>query len=272
MLTLAVGCQNSSRVSDTSWDNYNLNGRVKSVELTEYNVIIDLEKEGDEDLDPSKVNVDEFGKDGMIQRTTIYGAQGDETDKTEYNFSEDEKLMSEIHENFMDDGYAIMEYKYTEEDLLEAVIGYDNSGKQILRMCFEYDSNGVEKRRLSYRENNELVYTIEFVEFNQAGQVTMQINQDVNDKYKTVTTNKYDDRGNLVKVVNLDENGKVLHEYEKQYDKHNNVIAVVSTWNGIQNYSKRYEYTYDNKNNWIKKISYNSDIKYTVEMRNIDYY
>lgn len=71
-------------------------------------------------------------------------------------------------------------------------------------------------------------------------------------------------------------NGRVkyveLTAYEKQYDRHNNVIATVSTSGEEQNYSKRYEYTYDNMNNWIKRISYNSDIKNKVEMRSIDYY
>ena len=57
-----------------------------------------------------------------------------------------------------------------------------------------------------------------------------------------------------------------------KYDQYNNVITVVSSYGEKQNYSERYEYTYDNKNNWIKKVIYDSDIKKKVEMQTIDYY
>lgn len=272
ILILVLGCQNNSRISDTSWDDYNLNGRVKSVELTEYNVIIDIEADGDEELDSSMVFVDEFGKDGMIWRSMVYDSHGDEFDKTEYTYSKDKKLMMTTFSNFEAHGCWLVYYKYTEEGLIEEVTGADSSDGQVLRMKFEYDSEGREVRRLSFDENDELTYVVESVEFNEAGQAVTQVYNSVDSGYKSTTELIYDDSGNATRFVNFDENGQVLNAYEKKYDQYNNLIKTITTSGENQKNIERNEYTYDNKSNWIKRVRYYDDIKKKVEMRTIDYY
>ena len=86
----------------------------------------------------------------------------------------------------------------------------------------------------------------------------------------------YNDEGNIILSREFNSDNKLESETEYSYDHHNNLLKTdIRNYSGsdIETMQNRYEYVYDNMNNWIKCIHYAAHNELSsVVFRKIVYY
>jgi hypothetical protein len=78
---------------------------------------------------------------------------------------------------------------------------------------------------------------------------------------------KYDNKGNLIEKKHYRHGNLTLQDFFK-YDENNNIIQTFR----LNDYKKTYDYVYDDKGNWIKRIEYVNGIPKYILVRELEYY
>jgi len=159
-------------------------------------------------------------------------------------------------------------YKYNKKNLLTTIDRYNSEGKRKKRYAFKYHANKKLKEEIEYRSNGKISgkriydergYCISFETYNKNG-VSKRKNIFKNDNNGNIIEEKWSDTGNTNKY---------------SYNKKGNQISFVryDSFGDIIN-SEYFEYEYDERGNWIKKINFegeNREVK-DVTNRTIKYY
>ena len=94
-------------------------------------------------------------------------------------------------------------------------------------------------------------------------------NGSFNEKY----INKYDDKDNRIEAIWYKSDGKLEFKYIMKYDYKSNLIEKNGyNADGSLEYKRIFKYEFDEKGNWIKKISFKNQIPENIKEREYEYY
>lgn len=165
--------------------------------------------------------------------------------------------------------------------------GFDQDGNHLWTEYLDNDGK-LEAKEKSIYENGELIESEFYYEDGELLSKTKYlkssenelefVSYDANGKTKSKGIS-YFKNGRVIKSsVTIFENDEIKNELTQifEYDKHNNLIVQKRTDNkGAIQHSAKFEYlTFDNKNNWLKRLEYNfeSEEPKNIVIREIEYY
>lgn len=251
---------------------YNLHGQVKSIKESVYKVVIkndritpglktscnlnfgdyyyyfnnlgNLTKEKSYHPDKKLANkytykYDESGK--LIERT--FGNNKEVLFRSEFLYNKDELLFGEknYYKNFV---FEIILFLFDKEGNYIGEELYDNDGNKISSGSYVFDKNGLH---------------LEYIKEKVDGTITC------NELYS------YDINGNKIQMVFLvtDHCHKIVHRYDSSQNETDEIIY--KSENEIEKH-RRYEYSFDETGNWIRKILFENNIPVNIFKRIIEYY
>ena len=278
---LICNAQNNQK---TDWEKDGLRGKVKNVITRNYNAIFRFGEiiKGEED---ECANV----TDGTYE--AYYNDAGKITDSKWYEVPG--------YGGYTECYRAGFKYIYDEKDnLIEVRKYYIESGDPWERTIHKYNNDGsiAETIHKDYFYNYQTTTTYIY-KYNEKGDI-IEENQVSTSNMSEATTNsrrKYDNKGNLIEYVvwyenskyyplinehnpvikdvfEYDDTGKRIREDVKYNDK-GDIIEGLRHWYGDY-YKNKYEYKYDEKGNWIERITYEKDTRTPIILteRIIEYY
>ena len=215
-------------------------------------------------------------------------------------FSEDGKELEQEHFLEGEPDYKTI-YKYNELNQLIETLNVNPSNTPLRKVIFRYDKNGLKTESLLFTDmsninsklirlyNNELRLISEsFIHYNGGKNISYFYEYDNDIKEKTCiikddqgnmlekVISLYNDEGNIILSREFNSDNNLESETEYSYDHHNNLLKTdIRNYSGsdIETMQNRYEYVYDNMNNWIKYIHYAAHEELSsVVFRNIVYY
>ena len=86
-------------------------------------------------------------------------------------------------------------------------------------------------------------------------------------------TYKYDDKSNRIEAIWYKSDGSFYGKYINKYDDKSNLIEENGyNADGSLEYKRIFKYEFDEKGNWIKKISFKNQIPENIKEREYEYY
>lgn len=246
-------------------------GDVKSIRTTGYEATEKFGEisEGDVLYNQSVNNLIEFNKDGYITEISNFNHSGDLSQKSVYVYDGDGNVTK--------------------------INKYDGGGDEIGRTVFTYNNNKKVTKIVDYDESGKINYTRKNEWEGDKVTKTQLINEFSEGNYSM-----YEYNGNtLVKSVVYDKNGKPTGEYTeyenemiKKIVKKDFTISLTfnskglctsivngqlfntNTYSLLKGESYTYDYEYDDKDNWIKKIERKKDSQKATRIfvREIEYF
>ena len=259
----------SKKKNDLTWQE--ASGNVKSIRTTGYEATEKFGEisEGDVLYDEDINNLMVFNQDGYITEISYFNHSGNLEKKSVYVYDGESKL-TKIN-NFDGDGDDIGRtvYTYNENRMPTKIVDYDKSGKINFTQKNEWDGDKCIRNQFinEYSEGN---YTIN--EFN-GNSLVKSVVYDKNGK-KTGDYTEYDDY-KITKIVNPE------FTISLTYNDKGLCTSIVNgklystnsiSWSKGESYI--YEYEYDNKDNWIRKVEKQKQSKKAkrIFIREIEYY
>lgn len=258
MVLSSCGGEDKEFPKDYSYQSMNINAKPKSMKIRTYKV---EEKFGDPVKNgyvyDSNCNIDvEFNGNGMATKARFYN-EGVRLDRDEeYSYEKDNHISSvRTYDSYHDlTGKTTYEYK---DGLITSIVSYDEDGSEFTKTLFYY--TGGKWSRIEHYYHSELTH----VDKIPGGSGKMQI------------THRYDKDGNETDVIYFERNNDMLNtriksnDYEEkiEYNDHKlpSYIKGAHIGSGLQSvfvrsYDEdneyRYEYEYDEKGSWCKRIRY----------------
>lgn len=235
IVTLSICSCNSEKKNDLK--EKNLKGRVKYVEEKNYSVIDNFGE-----IDKGKlVSLFTFNKDGNI----LYAIESIYKKKFVYDSK----------------GYRIEWYKYKSNDHLDCkgTYKYDSKGNMIEKTHCDDDGSLINKETYINDSKGNIIEMNTYYASGGTGKTTYQydskgnlIEEVFHSGLKGKITYKYDSKGNMIEE-NISDDMKIVFSYDSNG---NMIIKQIVYGLGAGTYYK-YEYEYDSKDNWIKKIEKN---------------
>jgi hypothetical protein len=233
------------------------------------------------------------------------------TKKTQVKSKEDDSFVLKYHEKhvFNKDGSLKSIENYGNDQKLDSKEIFEYESQNLVQITqynatssigkttlFDYNENGKLVSKKKFNSQGKLQYEISYV-YNKKNQLTTQQKLIPSINYSMKEDYKYDSKGNMIeriKKVRIG-NTKELFEYnhknlpikKSEYNSLGELYSVISyKYNnqddkvslekrdntGELTYYESYSYQYDHKKNWTEKISYEKDVKVSVEKRIIEYY
>lgn len=135
---------------------------------------------------------------------------------------------------------------------------YDNKGNQIETNDYDSDGKFYKKWIIKYKYKWNKIETNVY-------------NSDGSFSHKWIL--KYDYKGNQIEQNNYRSDGSLVRKWVSKYDdKGNQIEENAYNSDGSLGVNCNYEYEYDEKNNWIKKIIFENKIPEYILERKIEYY
>lgn len=292
ILTLVIySCQKSYETkieTPTYGIEYKLNGKVKTLDVYYYEVKEKFGEfmKGDRKNWRQKYHIDKSGN--LTKKETF------DNDKlhsvTQYNY-QSENLISykdfdkygnvdnSTNLEYDDDGNKIKSNHYDAENVLKSffVMSYDRFGNLIEENRFEpdgqllwkdiynYDSNGNMVEHSSYNSNGDLKYKYVY-EYDSDGNETSLIKFNTNKEIEFKEAYSYINNNLLKEMIKYNSEGKISYSNKYFYNDKNDVIKIESVLDD------KFDYKYDEQNNWIEKVNILGDFPETITERIIEYY
>ena len=217
----------------------------------------------------------------LTKTTIFYNKSGTETKKdiivvnklnkitSELRYGENGKLETRLSRTFDSTGIRSLQRKI---ERWHSVIGY--SAKTA---TYEYDENGFMVKITDRNKNNQIIRET-FLKNNENGHpIELKLNTGNSISYGTEVA-EYDYPNNKAITKVLDDNGKIISESKHKIDfsiKDLDNSEYDENGNLLKSGKYEYEYKYDKKLNWKKKIMYKTENgkrrKYQVLTRKIKY-
>lgn len=167
---------------------------------------------------------------GKLERTTIFAPRKDNVDEVNIYNAEGDKIIQERHE-------------YSDDNLLIAIKTYNLEDNSIDSVSFTYE-NGRLKSQICHDSDGSEAFSL-YYEYKQ-GKMSTSISKYIFDNTMWGTKYTYDP---LSKAIIQEENGS--YGEDGAFKAH---------------YTAIYQYEYDNKGNWIKKVSNKKDSREPLEI------
>ncbi len=221
-----------------------------------------------------------FNKNGYVESAYLYDDDLDLENRVVYEWDGDYMLkMIKYDGNSIEaqyeqkfNGKRLIESKSSGTWLDESVTKYKTNSNGIIEEWIDYDDDGEIKRKC-----------VNTISGNKIIESAYYSSPDVTQPY--ITTYTYEG-STLKETLSKDEMGKIIEEvifdkdgrYLQRYNGDNEVTNYTYNSNGdIERFESkdtdyRFEYEYDKKGNWVKRISYKGIKPITIEEREIQYY
>lgn len=273
----------------------NLKGRVKTTEEIEYGTI-DATGNIEKDADFSGKTITTYNRYGNIREQKVVDSKGIMGFKTVYKYEDNLKTKelsynskNKITERWMavynnkreiKEAYRVFEGRNIEKRMNT----YDNKGK-LLEEKWYLNNQITHKKIHTYLDDNKTVeiktldpldsiIAIEMLKYNSQGSLLEESKYNLKDSLHGKTICLYNENKQLIKEITYNSNDIIENKTVYVYDEKGNVLEEI--WYNHNNEKTSHiknEYTFDKQGNWIKKIEYDSEIKFgAVFKRIINYY
>lgn len=269
MIVAMIICSCGKQQNDLT--RHEASGDVKSIRTTGYEATEKFGEisKGDVLYNQSVNNLIEFNKDGYITEISNFNHSGDLSQKSVYVYDGDGNVTK--------------------------INKYDGGGDEIGRTVFTYNNNKKVTKIVDYDESGKINYTRKNEWEGDKVTKTQLINEFSEGNYSM-----YEYNGNtLVKSVVYDKNGKPTGEYTEYENEMikkivnkdfttsltfnskglctsivNGQLFNTNTYSLVKGESYTYDYEYDDKDNWIKKIERKKDSQKATRIfvREIEYF
>jgi hypothetical protein len=248
---IILSCTPTKKKNDLS--EMNLKGKVKTIKETSFNATDKfgvITKGSRSEKSNSKYDTYTiFNNKGNIVEENIYRSVDYLCYKIIYNY-DNYGLKKEKLTYYLDG-------KLREKEIYE----YDSEGKIILEKT--YNSEGKYTYRCDFKYENGNVIETKMFEFEYYAN-----SFNYNGKY----TSNYDEYNNLVEINSYDFNNKLMYKRFYKYDNKLNIIE--ESYNDVQESDIRtttYQFEFDSKGNWIRRIDFSNTIPEYIVEREIEY-
>jgi hypothetical protein len=236
---------------------------------------LDNEKQRKTHLIPTVSIIHRFFKDGK-KFETEYLMDGKPDYKTVYGYNEEKQLIetTDILPSGIPRNKSI--YRYDSNGLNKEIIVYSDMENVDFIIGYSYNEKLQRiSESLSHSEPGEDVIT--FYEYSNNDREIISTSKDGFGKTIDKTIELIDDKGNLITCKGYNETEVLDQESWYEYDAWNNIlkkgIKTYSDQDIVEQFQTKYEYLYDNENNWIRKIVFADDEEFSsVITREIVYY
>lgn len=267
-LFFMTSCNSQKR--ETDLEKNNLKGNVRSLKEVSYEAITTF----------GKIHKGSKKREFFIDhdRYITFNEIGNKTE--EKNYSSEGNFLSN------------WEYKYNDKGLIRKISRFEPVGTLSINEVYEYDDNLIVEYRLlvdtgkidktiyKLNENGNVVEEThhnfdssvfkKIYEYDNKGNLTTELTySDGKPAGKTIYVNN--DTGDVIADVNYYPDGSFLWKSTYVYDDKHNLIEFKRSVSGVDTI-KKYEYTYDSRGNWIKKIEFKDDFAMYILERTIVYF
>ena len=265
LLTSCAPNVSQAQKSQTDWDEYELNGRIKELTIKTYKAHEESGSLVKDELWSTKVV--EFSPEGKLLKVERKGESKEtysysKTQKIKSCFSADNALTSRIVTN------------YTKWGAIKSIVYYNASGVETARNDYTYD----QKRQLVERlyQDNYFGYTKEnYIEFDSAGHEIRCERYNKENQLKEIESTTYDTNGRkILNEVDRYEGGAYAYGGSSRYTYNaEGFICVVESATNSDEYHVTHQisYVYDSNGNYITKYTL-YDWWPNIEERTIIYY
>lgn len=171
-------------------------------------------------------------------------------------------------------------YEYDDEGKISSYTSLKKNKELLYTKSYKYDKNsGFISKYKSENPSNKTRYQLEYANIENDG-LTCTLFR--NNKADDILI--YDNQGRLVE--RRESHSKIISRsplrtksyYDKiiyTYNEHGDIIKkekISGKLLSSDNYIRTYQYTYDERNNWIEKMSFEDSNIYAIEEREIEYY
>jgi hypothetical protein len=280
---------------ESDWFLYGLNGRVKSIRETPYEIIIDstgnfFKGEVSTSLEYLHHKY-EFDTSGFIWREYFYNRGLEISHIDEYHYNEDHRVLyivkiagkeknnkkDTVYNVFNSQWYLESKHYYVNNVKRNTVLYFYDEENNIIKdssdenwyRIYKYDSLGNEVESESHSSRGVMAYKNYYNSKNQ--KTRSKYYNDGNLQH--ISHYAYNHNGKLISIIDLKTNGDTvnINEYrdnqrgDQVFERH---AYLEQGWDNRHTF----EYTYDKHGNWIEqKYSKNSEPEYIIERR-IEYY
>lgn len=269
MFVAMIICSCGKQQNDLTWQE--ASGNVKSIRTTGYEATEKFGeiREGDVLYDTDLNTLMKFNNNGFITEITNYNRSGNISQKSVCIFDEDGKLTKINKYDEYGDEIQRTVYTYNENKKVTKIVDYDKSGKIICTNKYELEGDKVTKHQFiseyskgNYDMNEYKGNTlVKSVEYDKNGKPTGEYKEFENEKIKKIVQKDYtviftyNDKGLCTSV----DNGQLISTNSYSVEKGE---------------SYTYDYEYDDKGNWVRKIERKKDsqIATRIFVREIEYF
>jgi hypothetical protein len=205
------------------------------------NLVKEVSYDSNEDI--KWVDLYTYNKKGYLVENTSIDSLGGIFYRLVNKYDRKGNLVKETYNNTKEPP-NIHFYKYDRDNRLIEEGGYDSKGNVDWRNEYTYDVNGNEIENRSYG------YSIDYL-----------------------TTKKYDLSGNVIEQCShYPSNNQLDNKIITNWDSHHNQLKIFNYDGEFLRKEITIEYLYDENNNWIKEIDYDSDGSIEITIREFEYY
>jgi len=269
MIVAMIICSCGKQQNDLTWQE--ASGDVKSIRTTGYEATEKFGEisEGDVLYDQDVNNLIEFNKDGYITEISNFNHSGDLSQKSVYVYDGDGKVTKINKYDGDGDEIGRTVYTYNNNKKVTKIVDYDKSGKINYTQKNEWDGDKVTKSQFinEYSEGNYSMNEyngntlVKSVVYDKNGKPTGEYTEFENEKMKKIVTKDF--------TISLTFNNKGLCTSIV-----NGQLFNTNSYYWAKGESYTYDYEYDDKDNWIKKIERKKDSQKATRIfvREIEYF
>jgi len=230
MAIICFSCQSKQIfVELTDWEKDNLKGSVQLIK--EYR-------------DTLLLQIIEYNTLGYKEKVLFYMPPKGNLWK-EMNFVYDNNYLVEAVSIVDNDEIYKTQYKRNKHYQIEEEIIIYSNNEINERLLYEYDNrNRIIKTTYVPQNLNTYYYTFEY---------TPQCIKEFHSSYGLSYVNDLNSKGLVIKRNEYKSNGEIHSGKIYEYNESNDVVLEIELWNNKETDRIGYEYTYDNKGNWITK-------------------
>jgi hypothetical protein len=196
-------------------------------------------------------------------------------------------LLQETRINSKGKQFVVFTYSYNKNKLMEQRVGegtdglienyeYDERGNVIKKrernidFFYKYDAHNNKIEEKGVNANGSFRYKYSF-HYDDNNNLVKNSDIDVNDKIMSEEIFIYNSSGKIAEVNYYSPSGRLGYKTINTYDQSGNLITTNYFEENFENARSTEDYTYDNNNNWIQKISTGNNSTCT-ENRVLSYY
>lgn len=261
-------------LNTNNWEEYNLKGRVKTIEIYSGRKKFILFGEYVADSLEKFMNFDEKG--GLTERfqstnLTTYWDLGPSY-HGRFQYDNNHKLVKVVFGYKKDQIEGTTFFHYNDKGQND----YTTNDEGTKEYEYFYDEKGRIVKEILLGENDNIDQTDEYF-YDYLGHLSKHVHIDTCCYEKEVGSRKYDIHGRLIEEVTIfetimpGETPRLIHKITERYNKQNDIIEHIKEWDG-QKMIFTFEYKYDRFGNWTEKKYIKDGALNFVEVREIEYY
>lgn len=260
---------------DNDWKEMGLFGKVKSVTEQQYKAfetggkILSGEGYRENDFD-KKI---EFNEDGWYSKITQYTIFGELLDYTEFKYDKKDLLIERSVYNDLDSLVQLSKIQHDDEGRPISTLHQDGDGYLGSREEVDYNDENLMETTHIYNKDNRLIRKkIQYLDRRGLPKETKLFNE--SNEVINHRKESYGDNRLLEQFKVFSSNEEPIMEVKFSYDPAGNILSqeAVDMTTGEFYLPVTYQYEFDSKGNWIKRVQFLGDSPMYVVEREIEYY